>query len=237
MTVPWEQQLVEITSRDGVKTKAYAPLLKFRWPLFQKSPSSALKKLSQLPFNTVQSILEHIYANTPVSRTNLPAFKACKIIDAIPFIPTYREDLLNMMRDISQCDFELVAANGETTMPVHKFILSARCSYFKNLFVSNPTEQRFKVEKMNGEALRMFMEYVYIGDFSIVSVPALLELFGSGKEYGLRDPEEIDYLAADELKHRISKDNIEAVRAHAAEIDIPVHALAIIESANIEETN
>ena len=235
--VPWEHQLIDVKSRDGVITKAYAPLLKFRWPLFQKSPSIALKKLSQLPYNTVLAILEHIYANTPISHTNLPAFKTCKIVEALPFVPTYHQDLLNMMHDISSCDFELIAANGETTLPVHKFILSARCAFFKDLFISNPGEERLKVEKMEGEALQMFAEYVYIGEFTVTSVPALLELFGSGKEYGLRDPEEINYLALEELKHGINKDNIESVRAHAEELDIPAEATAIIEDANIETSD
>ena len=232
---PWSHQLIDIRSRDGVTIKAYVPLLKFRWQLFLQSPAMALKKLSQLPFNTVQTILEHLYANTPVSRTNLPAFKACRIVESQPFVSTYQQDILNLLHDVSSCDFELIAANGESTLPVHKFILSTRCHFFKELFQKSPNEERVKAEKMNSDALQMFAEYVYVGSFKVHSAPALLELYGAGFEYGLRDPEELDYLATYELKQALDADNINAVKAHAEELDIPEEARAILENFTIED--
>ena len=232
---PWSHQMIEIKSRDGMSMKAFVPLLKFRWQLFNKTPGIALKKLSQLPSNTVQVILEHLYANTPVSRTNLPAFKACKIVDSIPFVSSYQQDILNLLHDISSCDFEFIAANGESTLPVHKFILASRCHYFKDLFQENPREERVKAEKMNSDALQMFAEYIYVGSFTVHSVPALLELYGAGFEYGLRDPEEIDYLATYELKHALNSENIDSVRAHAEEVDVPADVLALLENFSFEE--
>ena len=234
---PWSHQLIEIRSRDGVSIKAYVPLLKFRWQLFNHSPTMALKKLSQLPFNTVQTILEHLYANTPVSRTNLPAFKACRIVESLPFVSPYQQDIMNLLHDVSSCDFELIAANGESTLPVHKFILSTRCHFFKELFQKSPNEERIKAEKMNSDALQMFAEYIYVGSFKVHSAPAILELYGAGFEYGLRDPEEIDYLATYELKHALDGDNIDAVRAHAEELDVPEEVRTILENFAIENTD
>jgi hypothetical protein len=85
----------------------YEPLIQHRWAFYARDPQQALGKLQQLPPNTIQAILEHLYANTPVARTNLPAFKACKIVDSIPFESTYHRDMTSLLMDESSSDLSL----------------------------------------------------------------------------------------------------------------------------------
>lgn len=218
---PWKSQMIEIKSREGVVTEVFAPLLKFRWPLYAKTPTAALKKLTVLPKSTVQAILEHLYANVPVSRTNLPAFKTCKIVDKLPFESSYYNDLINLLHDTESCDFELIAENGEMTLPIHKYILATRSSYFRNLFKEDPGVESITMQRMNGDALTMWAKYIYTGDFETTTVSALPELIGSGYTYGLRDPAEIDYLAVYALQSSLNSENVESVREKATDLCLP----------------
>lgn len=220
-TPPWQNQLIEIKSREGVVAKVFIPLMKCRWALFAKSQSMALKKLSVLPTNTVQTILEHLYGNTPVSRTNLPAFKTCKIIEMLPFDSTYEKDMLTLLHDTNTCDFELIAENGEMTLPIHKYMLATRSQYFRNLFREDPEIRSIKMDKMNGDALIMWAEYIYTGDFNFTSAVGLVELIGSGSTYEFRDPAEIDYLAISSLRQILTSENAAAVRDRATELCYP----------------
>jgi len=83
---PWASQMVPITSRSGWSTRVYEPLIRHRWNFYSREPAQALAKLQQLPPNTIQAILEHLYANAPVARANLSAFNARRIVDSIPGI-------------------------------------------------------------------------------------------------------------------------------------------------------
>ena len=73
---PWASQMIEIKARNGQwSVHVYEPLIRHRWAFYARDRTQALQKLQLLPPTTIQAILEHLYANTPVARTNLPAFK------------------------------------------------------------------------------------------------------------------------------------------------------------------
>jgi len=228
----WETRMIEVKSRDGWTTNVYSPLLSVRWGLFAKTPTLAIKKLSQLPSNTVQSILEHLYANTPVSRTNLPAFKACKIVESIPFVSTYNDDMMTLLNDTTSSDFSIYCNDEVSNVPLHKFILYARCDFFKELFLNSPLMPRLVEKNFSISGLRMFSEYLYTGDIVNIDLISLVELFGAGKTYGLRDPEEIDFLAQTYLRQGINTDNASEIKAKAHERGLS-NLISMIDSLNI----
>lgn len=230
---PWNSQLVEIRSREQAVFKAFAPLLKHRWPLFAKTPTNALKKLSQLPLNTVQAIFEYLYANTPVSRTNLPAFKTCKIIDKLPYVSTYHTDLINLLHDQQSCDFTITGTDPTYRQYVHKFMIYCRSNYFKQKIADDFNYNTEADPNMSPAALEMFAQYLYVGDFEIIDVPALVELLGSGKRYKLRDQDEIDFLAQSAIRENINDENAAAVLERARALERP-EIINLVEDRFIE---
>ena len=212
---PWASQMIQITSRSGWSTKVYEPLIRHRWAFYNRDPSQALAKLQQLPPNTIQAILEHLYANTPVARTNLPAFKACKIVDSIPFESTYHRDMTNLLQDERTCDFSLLPRDSEDRVNVHRFMLFARSGFFRQQFEQNPAMFQFRDPNMSRTALQMFAGYLYTGRLEPIDAVAFVDLFGAGENYQLRDKEEIDFLAMNALTKMLNPQNAVEVRARA----------------------
>ena len=212
---PWASQMIQITSRSGWSTKVYEPLIRHRWAFYNRDPSQALAKLQQLPPNTIQAILEHLYANTPVARTNLPAFKACKIVDSIPFESTYHRDMTNLLQDERTCDFSLLPRDSEDRVNVHRFMLFARSGFFRQQFEQNPAMFQFRDPNMCRTALQMFAGYLYTGRLEPLDAVAFVDLFGAGENYQLRDKEEIDFLAMNALSKMLTPQNAVAVKARA----------------------
>ena len=170
---------------------------------------------TQLPPNTIQAILEHLYANTPVARTNLPAFKACKIVDSIPFESTYHRDMTALLEDESTSDFSLLPRDSNDRVNVHRFMLFARSGYFRQQFQSNPTLFQFQDPNMSKVALQMFAGYLYTGRLEPLDPIAMVDLFQAGSNYQLRDPEEIDFLAMNALSKLLSPQNAVEIKARA----------------------
>lgn len=215
MSYPWASQMIEVRSRSGWATKVYEPLIRHRWAFYARDPSNALAKLQQLPPNTIQAILEHLYANTPVARTNLPAFKACKIVDSIPFESTYHRDMSSLLEDESTCDFALLPRDSGDRVNVHRFMLFARSQFFRSKFKENPTMFQFQDPNMSRSALQMFAGYLYTGRLDAIDAVALVDLFGAGGNYQLRDAEEIDFLAMNALSKLLSPQNYVEIKSRA----------------------
>ena len=208
-TALWNKQNITIKSRTGWTIEAYAPLLKHRWPLYARSPKQALMKLSQLPPSTIHAILEHLYANTPVARTNLPAFKACKIVEKLPYVSTYHQDLINLLHDTESTDFEFYPATSEEKLHVHKFFLYARCGFFRDMLRENPESSEYHSTHMSRSSLEIFVIYLYTGDLEILDVPSLVDLIGAGSRY------QIDFLVMSALRKNLNKDNCQATLERA----------------------
>lgn len=218
---PWASQMITVTARSGWSMKAYEPLIRHRWGFYNREPAQALSKLQQLPPNTIQAILEHLYANTPVARTNLPAFKSCKIVDAIPFESTFHRDMTNLLNDEATCDFSLLARDSEERVPVHRFILCARSNFFREQFQATPAMFQFRDPNMSRVALQMFVGYLYTGRLDPTDTVAFVDLFGAGENYQLRDREEIDFLAMSGLSKYINPHVAADVRARAEQRKLP----------------
>jgi hypothetical protein len=209
--------MIEVRSRSGWSTKVYEPLIRHRWPFYARDPAQALAKLQILPPNTIQAILEHLYANTPVARTNLPAFKACKVVDSIPFESTFHNDMTALLNDTASADFSLIPRDTEEKLGVHRFILFARSNFFRLQFQANPDMAQFRDPNMNSIALRMFAGYLYTGRLEPLDHVGFVDLFGAGQNYQLRDTEEIDFLAMAALSKILSPQNSAEIRARAEE--------------------
>ena len=217
MSYPWASQMIEVRSRSGWSAKVYEPLIRHRWAFYARDPVQALAKLQQLPPNTIQAILEHLYANTPVARTNLPAFKACKIVDSIPFESTFHRDMTSLLEDETSCDFSLLPRDSEDRVNVHRFMLFARSGFFRQQFERNPTLFQFRDPNMSKIALQMFVRYLYTGKLEPIDVVGFVDLFGAGKNYQFRDPEELDFLAMNALSKLLSPQNAVEVKTRAEE--------------------
>jgi hypothetical protein len=209
--------MIEVKSRSGWSTKVYEPLIRHRWSFYARDPAQALAKLQILPPNTIQAILEHLYANTPVARTNLPAFKACKVVDSIPFESTFHKDMTALLTDASTSDFTLIPRDSDKGISVHRFMLFARSNFFRQQFEANPEMAQFRDPNMSGVALQMFAGYLYTGRLEPLDPAGLVDLFAAGKNYQLRDVEEIDFLAMNALTKLLSPQNAADVRARATE--------------------
>ena len=212
---PWASQMVEVTSRSGWSVKVYEPLIRNRWAFYQRDPAAALAQLQKLPPNTIQAILEHLYSNTPVARTNLPAFKACRVVDSIPFESTYHRDMLNFLRDEGSCDFALLPRDSDERVSVHRFMLFARSNFFRQQLEQNPSMFQFRDPNMGRSALHMFAVYLYTGKVEPTDAVALVDLFGAGENYQLRDREEIDFLAMNALTKMLNPQNAAQVSQRA----------------------
>jgi hypothetical protein len=213
----WSSHLIEVHARSGWSMKVYEPLIRHRWPFYARDPAGALAKLQMHAPKTIQAILEHLYANTPVARTNLPAFKACKIVDSIPFESTYHRDMTAFLNDASTSDFALLPRDSDQPVNVHRFMLSARSGFFKAKFSSNPDLTEFRDPNMGQSALLMFAGYLYTGRLELLDTVAYVDVIGAGANYQLRDVEEIDFLAISGLRKYLSPQNVADVRARAAE--------------------
>lgn len=209
--------MIEVRARSGWFTKVYEPLIRHRWPFYARDPAGALSKLQVLPPATIQAILEHLYANTPVARTNLPAFKACKIVDSIPFESTYHRDMTAFLQDEASSDFVLYPRDGDRGVPVHRFMLFARSAFFRGQFEANPAIAQFRDPNMNFTALQMFTGYLYTGKLDPLDAVSIVDLFGAGTNYKLRDVEEIDFLAKSALGKLLGPQIAAEVRARAEE--------------------
>jgi hypothetical protein len=209
--------MIEVKSRSGWSTKVYEPLIRHRWPFYARDPAQALAKLQILPPNTIQAILEHLYANTPVARTNLPAFKACKVVDSIPFESTFHRDMTALLSDASTADFSLIPRDSGAGIRVHRFMLSARSNFFRQQFEANAEMAQFRDPNMSQIALQMFAGYLYTGRLEPLDLVGFVDLFGAGKNYQLRDIEEIDFLAMSSLSKLLSPQSAAAVKERAAE--------------------
>ncbi|EAY22433.1 hypothetical protein TVAG_379120 [Trichomonas vaginalis G3] len=215
---PWASQMIEIKARNGQwSVHVYEPLIKHRWQFYAREKAQALQKLQMLPHNTIQAILEHLYANTPVARTNLPAFKTCKVVDSIPFESTYHRDMMQLLDDESSWDFALIPRDSEDRVNVHRFMLYARSGFFRSQFETNSTMLQFRDPNMCKAALEMFAGYIYTGRLDPTDAVALVDLFGAGKNYQLRDPLEIDFLAMNNLQKLLTPQNAAEVKARAEE--------------------
>ena len=213
--------MIEIKARSGWSTKVYEPLITHRWAFYAHDPAAALQKLCQLPQKTIQSILEHLYANTPVARTNLAAFKLCKVVESIPFESTYHRDMLELLNDNTTCDFSLLGRDSNEPVTVHSFMLSARSAMFRQLFSNTPEMMQYQDQNMCRNALVMFTTYLYTGRLDPIDEVALIDLYGAGRFYGLRDPEEIDYLATSALEKILSQQNAPAALQRAQQRELP----------------
>ena len=214
---PWASQMIEIKSRSGWVAQVYEPLIRNRWPFYAQEPNLALQKLQQLPPNTIQAILGYLYANTPIAKTNLPAFKACKILDSIPFESTFYSDMLHFLGDESSSDFSLLPRDSDQPVRVHRFMLSTRSAFFKAQFATNPSLVQFRDSNMSHTALTVFSIYLYTAKLEPQDPVSLVDLFGAGKTYQLRDQEEIDFLAMRALHQLISPQNAPEIKARAQE--------------------
>jgi hypothetical protein len=212
--------MIEVRARDGWSTKVYEPLIRHRWALYAQDPSAALAKLQFLPAPTLQAILEHLYANTPVVRTNLPVFKSCKIVESIQFESTYVRDLTALLRDASTADFTFLPRQGDDGIRLHRFILTLRSGFFRKLFQTSPNVVEFRDSNMGRPALTMFAGYVYTGQLDPIDPAALADLFGAGATYEMRDVGEMDFLAKAAIADSVDGQNAAAVQQRAAELGI-----------------
>lgn len=214
-TFPWESQLIEIKSRVGWSIKAYAPLLQHRWKLFARRRENALKKLFNLPPNTISAILEHLYANSPIARTNLPAFKGCLIDTDASLSSSYHQDIMNLLNDKDCSDFSFFPNDSDEPMRLHRFVLYARSGFFRKQISSDSNFVEFHDKNISVKALPMFAEYLYTGELTITDPVAAIDLYGSGKFFEFRDQEEIDYLAMTEILKLANSENIAELKAKA----------------------
>jgi hypothetical protein len=209
--------MVEVRARSGWSTKIYEPLIRHRWAFYARDPAAALAKLQLLPPNTIQAILEHLYANTPVAKTNLPAFKNCRIVDSIPFESTYHRDMTAFLGDAATSDFAFLPRDSDHGVPVHRFMLYARCDFFRKKFAENPALAEFRDPNMGRPALLMFAGYLYTGRMEVVQVTEYVEVIGAGANYALRDVEEVDFLAMSAIRKALTPQNAAEVIAKATE--------------------
>jgi hypothetical protein len=70
---------------------------------------------------------------------------------------------------------------------------------------------------MGRSALAMFAGYLYTGQLDPIDAPALVDLFGAGAAYEMRDVGEIDFLAKAAIAEGVDGQNAAAVRQRAAE--------------------
>ena len=211
---PWSSQNINIRGRGGLSIEVYEPLIKHRWSFYARNPKVALQKLGQLPPATIHAILEYLYAGSPIARTNLPAFKACKIIDSHTQ-PNYHQDLIRLLQDTSTTDFAFYTKDPNDKIMVHRFFLYARSGFFRDLITQSPETKEYHETIMSHSALDMFIRYLYIGDLEVLDVTTLPELIGSGSRYHTRDPEEIDFLVVSSIQKHISPENAEQTRIKA----------------------
>lgn len=214
---PWESQLVEIKSRVGWSIKAYAPLLQHRWKLFARKRQAAIDKLYNLPPNTITAILEHIYANCPIARTNYPAFKTCSIVSDLPFQSTYHQDIMNLLHDTETCDFSFYPNDSDEPLRMHRFILYARCGFFKKQISNDQNFVEHHDKNIGSKALPMLAEYIYTGELEVTDPVAAIDLFGAGKFFECRDQSEIDFLVLNAIMKQISDENAPAIKQKALE--------------------
>ena len=115
-----------------------------------------------------------------------------------PCTASLTKDLLHLFR-LGYCtDATLVYC--DTYFPVHKAILSARCSYFRELFLQYPSEEHpvikvdIKTEGITKEVFSSLLCYLYTGDFmprqsGLESLELLMHL---GDEFGTPNVLELD---------------------------------------------
>ena len=152
-----------------------------------------------------------------MARTNLPAFKACKIVDSIPFESTYHRDMTRLLEDESSSDFALLPRDSDDRVNVHRFMLFARSGYFRTQFEQNPSLFQFRDPNMSRTALTIFSIYLYTGKLEPLDPVALVDLFKAGENYQLRDTKEIDFLAMSALQKMLSPQNAPEIKARALE--------------------
>jgi hypothetical protein len=191
--------------------KVYEPLIRHRWALCARDPSAALAKLQVLPAPTLQAILEHLCADAPVVRTNLPVFKLYKIVESIPFESAYVRDLTALLRDASTSDFALLPRDADDGVRVHRFILAC-APHSSGGFQTGLDVGEFRDPSMGRSARAMFAEDVDTGQLDPIDAPAVVDLFGTGAAYEMRDVGEIDFLAKAAIAEGVDAQNAAAVR-------------------------
>jgi hypothetical protein len=122
-----------------------------------------------------------------------------------------------LLNDTSTSDFTLVPRDSANGISVHRFMLFARSHFFRQQFEANPELTQFRDPNMNQIALQMFAGYLYTGRLDSLDPVGFVDLFGAGKNYQLRDIEEIDFLAMNALGKVLAPQNAAEVRARAAE--------------------
>lgn len=217
---PWASQMVEIKNAKGWSYYVYEPLIRHRWAFYAREKQEAISKLQKLPSTTVSAILEHLYANTPVAKTNLPAFKNCRVVESIPFESTYHRDMMQLLNDEETCDFRIDPRDNSEGKKLHRFILYARSGFFRQQFDQNPNMATFQDPNMCSAAVKMFAGYLYTGRLDPIDPVALVDLFNAGNNYQLRDTQEIDFLALSSLEKLLNANNVTAVRARAQQREL-----------------
>lgn len=80
---------------------------------------------------------------------------------------------------------------------------------------------QFQDPFMGKSALQMFAGYLYTGRLDPIDPVALVDLFQAGKNYQLRDQEEIDFLAMNALSKLLSPQNAVEIKSRAEQRNLP----------------
>jgi hypothetical protein len=69
------------------------------------------------------------------------------------------EDFATMYNSGALSDFSVIV--GSTTIKLHKSILAARCSYFKELFTKDPGIKQLKLPDVDPIHFKVITDYIY----------------------------------------------------------------------------
>ncbi len=72
------------------------------------------------------------------------------------------DNLWSSVTNQTWTDFKIIAAVGEKSFSVHKFMLAARSPIFASVFTKNPATS-IQTEFVNGICMKQFLVFVYTG--------------------------------------------------------------------------
>lgn len=223
--VEWPpQSALTIETSDGNQMTLQIPILKFRWPLFAQNQEAALEIARKLTQEQLKSILLYTYSDLPAKRAMSEVFNLCQLSHPQSLQQsTFVEDMRKLMHDTESADFQLIAAEPNGIVPVHRAILAARSKYFRALFLSGSNEtisNKWSCTRPIPKAtLEFFVEYVYTGQISSPQTMDLLPLIWLVRYLRLSGEKEVENIIISSLSRDLNEHTHQAIFEAAKEWD------------------
>ncbi|KAJ3430349.1 btk-binding protein-related [Anaeramoeba flamelloides] len=173
-------------------------------------PESVKSVLLELSKEDYTKLIKWVYTSNFESAKHIEGILE-KIGSSAPVMGNYKKDLHKLWKDEDSKDFCLMVQDDDEgededeeegefeEIPVHKFVLAARCGLFRELF-STITENTDKVKDFSGktiESIEIFIGFLYTDQISLTADddPQLIveELSDAIEYYQLSDKSKLNY--------------------------------------------